>query len=154
GGVRGLGDRRHYPRHAQGCCSGVHPMSDPVVEATDVVKFLGPGAGRLQALRGVSRAPNGAELGGPVGPSARGKAALLAVLAWRLWPNMGSVRVCGQSAAGLAPEQLTQLRRHHIGFVFQSYHLFPTLPAMDNVRLALDVRGDYSRRVIERAKEA
>jgi putative ABC transport system ATP-binding protein len=71
-----------------------------------------------------------------------------------LSPNMGSIRVCGRSTAGLAPEQLTALRRDHIGFVFQSYHLFPTLTAMDNVRLALDVRGDYSRRVLDRAKEA
>jgi hypothetical protein len=47
---------------------------------------------------------------------------------------------------GPIPEQLTALRRGHIGFVFQSYHLFPTLTAMDDVRLALDVRGDYSRR--------
>jgi putative ABC transport system ATP-binding protein len=129
-------------------------MSDPVVEATDVVKFLGHGAGRVQALRGVSLALNGGELVLLMGPSGSGKTTLLSVLGCMLSPNMGSVRVCGQSTAGLAPEQLTQLRRHHIGFVFQSYHLFPTLTAMDNVRLALDVRGDYSRRVIERAKEA
>ena len=48
--------------------------------------------------------------------------------------------------AGSGPEDLAKLRREHIGFVFQSYHLFPTLTAVDNVRLALDVRGERSAR--------
>ena len=52
---------------------------------------------------------------------------------------------CGSKAGpshGAEPEQLAEMRRDHIGFVFQSYHLFPTLTALDNVRLALDVRGE------------
>ena len=129
-------------------------MTDPVVEASDVVKFLGRGAGRVQALRGISLSLSGGELVMLMGPSGSGKTTLLSVLGCMLSPIMGTVRVCGRSTAGLTPEQLTALRRDHIGFVFQSYHLFPTLTAMDNVRLVLDVRGDYSRRVIERAKEA
>jgi len=129
-------------------------MSDPVVEATDVVKFLGQGAGRVQALRGVSLSLRGGELAMLMGPSGSGKTTLLSVLGCMLSPTMGSVQVCGRSTVGLKPEELTQLRRDHIGFVFQSYHLFPTLTAIDNVRLALDVRGDYSRRVIDRAKDA
>jgi len=129
-------------------------MTDPVVEASDVVKFLGRGAGRVQALRGISLSVRGGELVLLMGPSGSGKTTLLSVLGCMLSPNMGSIRVCGRSTAGLTPEQLTALRRDHIGFVFQAYHLFPTLTAMDNVRLALDVRGDYSRCVIERAKEA
>jgi putative ABC transport system ATP-binding protein len=129
-------------------------MSDPVVEATDVVKFLGQGAGRVQALRGVSLSLRGGELVMLMGPSGSGKTTLLSVLGGMLAPTMGSVQVCGRSTVGLKPEELTQLRRDHIGFVFQSYHLFPTLTAIDNVRLALDVRGDYSRRVIDRTKDA
>jgi putative ABC transport system ATP-binding protein len=129
-------------------------MSDRVVEASDVVKFLGQGAARVQALRGVSLSLNGGELVLLMGPSGSGKTTLLSVLGCMLSPTMGSVRVCGRSTAGLAPEQLTALRRDHIGFVFQSYHLFPTLTAMDNVRLALDVRGDYSRGALDRAKGA
>jgi putative ABC transport system ATP-binding protein len=49
--------------------------------------------------------------------------------------------------------ELAKLRREHIGFVFQSYHLFPTLTAIDNVRLALDVRGERSVPAIAKAKE-
>jgi ABC-type ATPase involved in cell division len=54
----------------------------------------------------------------------------------------------------LRPEQLAKLRRDHIGFVFQSYHLFPTLNALDNVRLALDVRGEHSSRAVKRSEDA
>src|SRR5690348_5943613 len=129
-------------------------MSDRVVEASDVVKFLGQGAARVQALRGVSLSLNGGELVMLMGPSGSGKTTLLSVLGCMLSPTMGSVRVCGRSTAGLAPEQLAALRRDHIGFVFQFCHLFPTLTAMDNVRLALDVRGDYSRGALDRAKGA
>jgi putative ABC transport system ATP-binding protein len=55
-------------------------------------------------------------------------------------------------AAG--PEDLALLRREHVGFVFQSFHLFPTLSATDNVRLALDVRGEPSRSAKARSREA
>jgi putative ABC transport system ATP-binding protein len=65
----------------------------------------------------------------------------LSILGCMLTPTEGTVRVRGDSIAGKDPEELAKLRRENIGFVFQSYHLFPTLSAADNVRLALDVRG-------------
>jgi len=58
------------------------------------------------------------------------------------------------STEGAGPEDLAKLRREHIGFIFQSYHLFPTLTALDNVRLALDVRGEPARPAQAKAKEA
>jgi len=54
----------------------------------------------------------------------------------------------------MLPEDMARLRRDHIGFIFQAYHLFPTLTAADNVRLALDVRGEASRSAIAKVKEA
>ncbi len=60
--VRGIGDRRHRAGHAHRSCDGVHAMNDPVVEAVDVVKFLGKGAAQVQALKGVSLALKGGEL--------------------------------------------------------------------------------------------
>ncbi len=69
-------------------------------------------------------------------------------------PTRGIVRIRGRSIAGADPEDLAKLRRDHIGFIFQSYHLFPTLTAEDNVRLALDVRGQRSRRAAKTAREA
>jgi len=65
----------------------------------------------------------------------------------------GTVRICRHSTAGADPEDLARLRREHVGFVFQSFHLFPTLSATDNVRLALDVRGEPSRAAKVRSRE-
>ena len=129
-------------------------MTEPVMEAAGVVKFLGQGAGRVQALKGVSLSLAGGELALLMGPSGSGKTTLLSVLGCMLSPTAGTVRVCGRSTAGLRPERLARLRRDHIGFVFQSFHLFPTLTALDNVRLALDVRGVRWRRAKTRAKDA
>ncbi len=129
-------------------------MTAPILEAIDVVKFLGEGARRVEALRGVSLSLFAGELVLLMGPSGSGKTTLLSVLGCMLTPSAGSIRVCGRSTAGLPPEELTGLRRDHIGFVFQSYHLFPTLTALDNVRLALDVRGEHSYGAVAKAREA
>jgi putative ABC transport system ATP-binding protein len=71
-----------------------------------------------------------------------------------LAPTDGTVRIRQQSIAGADPEDLARLRREHVGFVFQSFHLFPTLSATDNVRLALDVRGEPRRAAKVRSREA
>ena len=129
-------------------------MTEAMLEATNVTKDLGSGAGRVQALRGVSLSLNGGELTLLMGPSGSGKTTLLSILGCMLSPTEGTVRICEHSTAGLDPEELARLRREHIGFVFQSFHLFPTLSATDNVRLALDVRGERSRAAKVRAREA
>ena len=129
-------------------------MSEPVVEAVDVVKWLGTGAAQVQALKGVSLALRGGELTLLMGPSGSGKTTLLSILGCILTPTRGTVRMRGRSTEGAGPEALASLRRVHVGFVFQSYHLFPTLTATDNVRLALDVRGDNSARAVAKARDA
>jgi putative ABC transport system ATP-binding protein len=128
-------------------------MTEPVIEAVDVVKFLGRGAGQVQALRGVSLSIACGELTLLMGPSGSGKTTLLSVLGCMLTPTEGTICVRGHSTTGAGSGALAKLRRDHIGFVFQSYHLFPTLSAVDNVRLALDVRGERTDRAIARAKE-
>jgi putative ABC transport system ATP-binding protein len=129
-------------------------MTEAVMEAIDVVKILGRGPGQVQALRGVSLTLAGGELTLLMGPSGSGKTTLLSILGCILSPTRGTVRICGQSTAGMQPEDMAMLRRDRVGFIFQSYHLFPTLTAADNVRLALDVRGEASRSAIARTKEA
>jgi putative ABC transport system ATP-binding protein len=129
-------------------------MTVPVLEAIDAVKFLGDGAARVQALRGVSLAVTGGELTLLMGPSGSGKTTLLSILGCMLTPTSGTVRVAGQATTTADPEALARIRREHVGFVFQSYHLFPTLTALDNVRLALDVRGENSQRAKQKSKEA
>jgi putative ABC transport system ATP-binding protein len=133
---------------------GIYAMTMLVLEAIEVVKFLGAGAGRVQALKGVSLSLAGGELVLLMGPSGSGKTTLLSVLGCILSPSEGSVRVRGHDTAGLPPDELSKLRRDYIGFVFQSYHLFPALTAIDNVWLALDVRRERSRRAIAKARDA
>ena len=129
-------------------------MSEPILEAANVTKDLGSGAARVAALKGVSLALSGGELTLLMGPSGSGKTTLLSILGCMLSPTEGTVRVCQYSTAGLDPEELARLRRDHVGFVFQSFHLFPTLSTTDNVRLALDVRGEPRRAAKVRSREA
>jgi putative ABC transport system ATP-binding protein len=129
-------------------------MTEPVLEGIDLVQRLGNGAGQVQALKGVNLSLAGGELTLLMGPSGSGKTTLLSVLGCMLTPTAGTVRVHGSSTTGARPGELARIRREQIGFVFQSYRLFPTLTAIDNVRLALDVRGDRADRAIARAKEA
>ena len=128
-------------------------MTEIVLEATDLVHHLGQGAGRVQALKGVSLALKGGELVLLMGPSGSGKTTLLSILGCLMTPDAGTVKVGGQAVAALDAEALAKLRRERIGFIFQSYHLFPTLNAEDNVRLALDVRGERARAAKLAARE-
>jgi putative ABC transport system ATP-binding protein len=105
-----------------------------VLEATDVVKVLGAGAGVVRALKGVSLSLAPGELTLLMGPSGSGKTTLLSILGCMLAPTEGSLFICGHATQGAGPEQLASIRRQHIGFVFQSFHLFPTLTAAENVR--------------------
>jgi putative ABC transport system ATP-binding protein len=125
-----------------------------VLEARDIVKELGQGAGRVRALKGVSITLNPGELTLLMGPSGSGKTTLLSILGCILTPSEGTLRIAGESTEGLGPEGLAALRRRSIGFIFQSYNLFPTLTAEENVRLALDVRGERGSEAIVRAQRA
>ncbi len=129
-------------------------MREPLAQAIDIVKFLGSGAGQVQALKGISLALSGGELTLLMGPSGSGKTTLLSIIGCMLRPTSGTVRICGKPTAGLGPEDSARLRRDHIGFVFQTYHLFPTLTAAENVQLVFDVRGENSGRALAKANKA
>lgn len=128
--------------------------SIPVVEASDIVMELGHGAGRVKALKGVDVKLFTGELTLLMGPSGSGKTTLLSILGCILSPTSGTLAIAGEPTRGLTPEALAGLRRRHIGFVFQSYNLFPTLTAIENVQLALDVRGIDRRSAAEMADKA
>ena len=126
----------------------------PILEARNVVKELGQGAGLVRALKGVSLSLYQGELTLLMGPSGSGKTTLLSILGCILTPTSGSVTVAGRRVDGLDPEALAEVRRRNIGFIFQSYNLFPTLTALENVRLALDVRGMTTAETVIRAETA
>lgn len=129
-------------------------MTDYIIEAKGIEKTLGSGAGKVQALRGVDLSLRRGELTLLMGPSGSGKTTLLLILGCMLAPSAGHVTVCGVSTTDADKEALAKIRRDHIGFVFQSYHLFPTLTAAQNVQLALDIRGERGRKARERSREA
>jgi putative ABC transport system ATP-binding protein len=129
-------------------------MKDVIIEAKEVKKTLGRGAGQVQALRGVDLSLRKGELTLLMGPSGSGKTTLLLILGCMLTPSSGTVAVCGASTSDADKEGLAKIRRDHIGFVFQSYHLFPTLTARQNVQLALDIRDHHGRDAAKKAREA
>ena len=129
-------------------------MRMPVMEAIGVVKVLGEGPAQTRALKGVDLALRGGELTLLMGPSGSGKTTLLSILGCMLTPTEGIIHVRGTPIEGKTTEELAKLRRENIGYVFQSYHLFPTLTAADNVRLALDVRGESGKDAKIRSREA
>lgn len=128
--------------------------STPVLEARNIVKKLGEGAGMVVAVKGVDIALYPGELALLMGPSGSGKTTLISILGCILSPTSGTVSVAGTPTAGLTPDALARLRRTHIGYIFQSYNLFPTLTAVENVRIALDVAGIKGAEAVERAKTA
>jgi len=129
-------------------------MTETVAEAIDVARVLGSGAGRVQALKNVNLSVKGGELALLMGPSGSGKTTLLSILGCMLAPTTGTVWIRGRSTEGASAEELARLRRDNVGFVFQMYHLFPTLNATDNVRLALDIRDERARSAVLKAKDA
>ena len=129
-------------------------MTEIMLEATGIRKVLGDDAGRLEVLKGIDLSLGGGELTLLMGPSGSGKTTLLSVLGCMLTPTIGTVQIRGRSTTGLGPEELAKLRRENVGFVFQSYHLFPTLTAAENVHMALDVRGVRSAQARSKAEQA
>ncbi|MEZ5288874.1 MAG: ATP-binding cassette domain-containing protein [Vicinamibacterales bacterium] len=110
----------------------------------------GPDGRPRAARRGSRRAPG---RGAPDdGPSGSGKTTLLSIMGAILAASAGSVRVDGEEIVGLPERALPRIRLAHIGFVFQGFNLFPALTAVENVGLALDVRGIGGREAARRAR--
>ena len=125
-----------------------------VGEMRSVTKELGHGASKVVAVNDVSITIKSSELTLLMGPSGSGKTTLVSILGCILKPTSGQVIIDGRDTSGMSAEELAALRRRHIGFIFQSYNLFPTLNAFENVRLALDVRGVRAGQARNRAEDA
>jgi putative ABC transport system ATP-binding protein len=128
-------------------------MTTPIIEAANVGKRFGSGATSVQALRDVNLSLLGGKLTVLMGPSGSGKTTLLSILGCMLAPTTGTVRICGSTTSRARPQELARIRRQHIGFVFQSYHLFSTLTVAENVLLALDVRGERGPKATVKTKD-
>jgi putative ABC transport system ATP-binding protein len=112
-----------------------------VVSARDVTRRYGEGETAVDALRGVSLDIGKGQLTAVMGPSGSGKSTLMHILAGLDRPTSGSVSIDGTDITGMGDQELTLLRRNHIGFIFQFFNLLPMLTAEENVTLPLDLAG-------------
>jgi putative ABC transport system ATP-binding protein len=108
---------------------------------TDVVKVYGEGPRTVRALRGVTVAFAPHTFTAIMGPSGSGKTTLLQVAAGLEPAGAGAVELAGRSLVGLSETALTEMRRDHVGFVFQAYNLMPTLTVAQNVELPVRLAG-------------
>jgi putative ABC transport system ATP-binding protein len=120
------------------------------LSGTALTRVFGTGDAAVHALRGVSLDVPAGQFTAVMGPSGSGKSTLMHILAGLDRPTEGSVRIAGEEIAAMNDEQLTRLRREHVGFVFQSFNLLPTLSVAENVTLPALLAG---RRADEAALE-
>ena len=113
-----------------------------VVSARDLTRRYGEGDTAVDALRGVSLDVSKGELLAVMGPSGSGKSTLMHILAGLDKPTSGEVTIAGTGLSKLNDNELTKLRREHIGFVFQFFNLLPMLDAEENVLLPLSIAGE------------
>jgi putative ABC transport system ATP-binding protein len=113
-----------------------------VVVANDITRTYGQGDTAVQALRGVSVEIAAGKLTAVMGPSGSGKSTLMHILAGLDKPTGGTVSIAGTEITALGDNDLTKLRREHIGFVFQFFNLLPMLTARENVLLPLTIAGE------------
>src|SRR5215213_2666824 len=114
---------------------------DSVVAARDVTRRYGSGDTAVDALRGVSLDVRGGELVAVMGPSGSGKSTLMHILAGLDVASGGTVEIAGRDVTKMSDNELTKLRRDHIGFVFQFFNLLPMLTAEENITLPLRIAG-------------
>src|SRR5262249_35791419 len=109
--------------------------------AVSVSKDYQEGRHSVAVLRGVSLGLRRGEIVALEGPSGSGKTTLLFILGCMLTPTSGRLAIEGEFVAPNRPDQLQELRKRKIGFVFQQFNLFPALTALENVEYALSIRG-------------
>jgi putative ABC transport system ATP-binding protein len=112
-----------------------------VIDARDVKLALGDGPARVEILKGVDLQVRSRERLAILGPSGSGKSSLMAVLAGLEGATGGSIRVAGTEIVGLSEDQLAEARRGRIGIVLQAFHLIPTMTALENVAVPLELAG-------------
>jgi putative ABC transport system ATP-binding protein len=123
----------------------------PAIGLAGVNLSLGQGAARVHILKDIDLNIGAGEAVGLVGPSGSGKSTLLMVMAGLERPDTGAVTVAGENLNALDEDALARFRGRQVGIVFQSFHLIPTMTALENVAVPLELAGAADAQ--ERARE-
>jgi len=113
-------------------------VTDPIIGLSGIYLNLVGGSGQVNILRGVNLSVNAGETVSIVGPSGSGKTTTLMIMAGLERPTGGTVRVAGHDLGDMDEDALARFRRAHLGIVFQSFHLVPTMTALENAALPLE----------------
>ncbi|MFL6200092.1 MAG: ABC transporter ATP-binding protein [Thermoanaerobaculia bacterium] len=129
-------------------------MTEPIIELAAVRKTYRTGAIEFEALRGVDITIGAGEYVAVVGPSGSGKSTLMHLLGCLDVPTEGSYHLAGEDVSTMSEAQLAHVRNRRVGFVFQQFHLLPSLSAWRNVELPLAYAGLSRHERRERSVEA
>jgi putative ABC transport system ATP-binding protein len=116
-------------------------MTPNVITLRNLRLTLVSRAGPVEILRGIDFTANEGEAVGIVGPSGSGKTTLLLVAAGLERATSGEVIVMGENLVSMSEDRLTRFRRDNLGIIFQAFHLIPTMTALENVAIPLELRG-------------
>jgi putative ABC transport system ATP-binding protein len=116
--------------------------SSYVIEAENVTLALGAGAARVEILRGIDLKVATGESVALLGPSGSGKSSLMAVLSGLERATSGTIRIAGADFTALDEDGLARARQGRIGIVLQAFHLLPTMTALENVAVPLELAGE------------
>ncbi len=116
-------------------------MTEPVFSLSDTALSLKGNAGMVDILKGISLEVRQGETLGLVGPSGSGKSSLLMLMGGLERATGGRVMALGQDLTSMNEDQLARFRRDNMGIVFQSFHLIPTMTALENVATPLELAG-------------
>lgn len=126
-------------------------MTETILSLEDATLSLDGNAGRIEILKGITLAVARGETMGLVGPSGSGKSSLLMLMGGLERATGGRVTALGHDLTTLGEDALARFRRGHMGVVFQSFHLIPTMTALENVATPLELAG--ARDAFDRARE-
>ena len=129
-------------------------INEPIARARQLVKVYGKGEAEVRALDGVDVDLGRGQFTAIMGPSGSGKSTLMHCVAGLDAPTSGSIAISGTEITTMSERRLTKLRRTELGFVFQAFNLVPTLTALENITLPLDIARrpvdrDHLARIIE-----
>jgi len=127
-------------------------MAHPLVEIENLHLSLIGGAGPVNILNGIDLAVAAGQTVSVVGPSGAGKTTLLMILSGLEQPTSGRIQINGIALQGQSEDALARFRRQNVGIVFQSFHLVPTMTALENVALPLEFAG--AEHAFDRARAA